>query len=312
MTRLLDYSAGKISGAAIKNAGFGGAIRYITDRTNLATKHTNPAEYADHVANGLDIWLVYEVGTNDPLGGYAGGVTAAQRALDGASFIGYPSDRHIFVAFDRHAQASELPAWKAYLDGAASVLGIGRTGAYGFSEAVDAAQGHATAFWQCGSASAVRNFTNVYQRNVGSVVVGGISCDINDVFIPLPVGGGSSTGGSAPIKEFDMPDRELHPSTNGSVTLTVPPDGDELVIGIGWTSLTVTKVGFFGPTPPTGPNQLWATSGAQRVDAGRPWRIPLAPVRAAGEAITCEVDFVLAPVAGRDVTGTAGFRKYAA
>lgn len=182
---LLDYSAGKISGAAIRNAGHSGAIRYITDRASLGTKHTSPAEYRDLVANGLQVWLVYEVGTNDPLGGFSGGVAAARRALDGATYIGYPGDRHIFFCFDRHAAASELPAWQSYLDGAASVLGVGRVGAYGFSEAIDAARGHATGFWQCGSASVIRSWTNFYQRNTGTTVVGGITCDINDVLIPL-------------------------------------------------------------------------------------------------------------------------------
>ncbi|WP_409186735.1 N-acetylmuramoyl-L-alanine amidase [Amycolatopsis sp. VS8301801F10] len=131
-----------------------------------------------------------------------------------------------------------------------------------------------------------------------------------------PAGGGN-TGGSAPQnQEDDMPDRELRPSANGSVTMTVPPDADELVIGVGWTSMTVTKVGFFGPTPGDRPdsNQLWATSGSQRVDAARPWRLKaeLASARAKGEVLLCEVDYVLAPVVGRDVTGTAGFRKAAA
>lgn len=182
---LLDYSAGKISGAAIKAAGYDGAIRYITDRNSLGTKHTSPAEYSDHVANGLQDWLVYEVNTNDPLSGFNGGVTAAQRALDGANYVGYPSDRHIFFCFDRHALASELPPWQAYLDGAASVLGVGRVGAYGFSEAIDAANGHATAFWQCGSRTVVRACTNFYQRNTGTAVVGGITCDINDVLLTL-------------------------------------------------------------------------------------------------------------------------------
>lgn len=184
MATLLDYSAGKIPGSAIKAAGHAGAVRYITDRKSLGTKHTSPSEYADHVANGLIDWLVYEVNTNDPLGGWAGGVAAAQRALDGANFIGYPG-RHIFFCFDRHATAAELPAWQAYLDGAASVIGAGRTGAYGFSEAIDAARGHASAFWQCGSRSAVRAFTNLYQRNTGATVVGGVTCDINDVLVPL-------------------------------------------------------------------------------------------------------------------------------
>lgn len=101
----------------------------------------------------------------------------------------------------------------------------------------------------------------------------------------------------------DMPDRELKPSPNGSVTLTVPTDASQLVISLGWTSLTATKVAFFGATPATGVDQI-KSYGSQRVDAGRPYVLPVP----AG-ALTAEVDYVLAPMPGRDVTGTAGFRK---
>ena len=61
--------------------------------------------------------------------------------------------------------------WRSYLDGAASVLGIDRLGAYGFGPAIDAAQGHASYFWQAGRQSDVRTQTHIYQWNNGNTTL---------------------------------------------------------------------------------------------------------------------------------------------
>lgn len=141
----------------------------------------------------------------------------------------------------------------------------------------------------------------IYQYwDKGSVpgFAGGIDLDIARVALGTnPAPPAPQTAGE------DMADRELKPSANGSVTLTVPTDASQLVISLGWTFLTATKVAFFGSTPANGVNQI-KSYGSQRVDAGRPYVLQVP----AG-ALTAEVDYTLAPVAGRDVTGTAGFRK---
>lgn len=194
MTYYADYSAAQLSAAQLKAAGYEGSIRYIDDITNknlVRAKHATKSEYDDHIRNGLKVFLVYEVTINDPLSGFSGGVTAAKRALAGANCLGY--NGVIFFCFDRHALASELPAWKAYLDGAASVLGIARVGAYGFSEAIDAAYGHATLYWQCGSRSVVRSFVHFWQDNNVQPKVGGIATDRNLVLK------------DALVEEVDMP-----------------------------------------------------------------------------------------------------------
>ncbi|WP_409466317.1 hypothetical protein [Amycolatopsis sp. GA6-003] len=70
-------------------------------------------------------------------------------------------------------------------------------------------------------------------------------------------------------EEEDMPDRELRP-TNGKdacVTTVVPKNATKMVISLGWVPMTVKKVAFFGPTPGSGLNHLWATSNPQRIDA---------------------------------------------
>jgi hypothetical protein len=179
----IDYSAAKLTGDQVKAARWNGfpitgAIRYIDAPNLLRTKHTNKAEYDSLVNAGLKVRLVMQNTTTDADGGYQAGVANAQRALAGADYLGYLGV--IFFTNDR----TEVPnpaAWTAYLDGAASVLGKDRVGAYGFKNALNYAVGHAAAFWQAGRESDLVNHANVYQWNNGQIVVAGVTCDLNKV-----------------------------------------------------------------------------------------------------------------------------------
>ena len=175
----LDYSAAKLSGTTIRNAGYTGVIRYIDNPAKpygLKTKHTDLNEYRSHVAAGLKVYLVMQTTTTASDGGYPVGQDHARRALAGSNYLGYGGP--IFFTNDRTTVPSPA-AWRAYLDGAASVLGIGRTGAYGFANAMDLAVGHASFFWQAGRRSDVRSHVHVWQDNNTQVTVGGITCDRN-------------------------------------------------------------------------------------------------------------------------------------
>lgn len=172
----LDYSAGKIAGKTIKSAGYNGVIRYIDAPANWRTKHTNLAEYKDHLANGLEVLLVFEAGTGDADGGYSAGVANAKRAKAGADALGYKGI--IFFANDR-TTVPNPKTWTDYLDGAASVLGRSRVGAYGFANALNYAKGHASVYWQAGRHSDVVGHAHLWQDNNTQVTVGGITCDRN-------------------------------------------------------------------------------------------------------------------------------------
>ena len=186
---VLDYSAGKPGAAAIKRAGYGGAVRYIGFPSRM--KCTDPGELADFTRHGLGMALVYEDHTEDWLSGHAGGRTAGARARDHATRIGFPADRPIYMAVDRDVvTGGEFTRMVEYLRGASQALGgTGRTGVYGeYDVCVRAKQaGVARWFWQCRawSGTPVRLFPgrHLYQR-AGTVFVGGISCDINDVLQP--------------------------------------------------------------------------------------------------------------------------------
>lgn len=195
--RGLDYSAGRIPGSAIKAAGYGFVVRYVEDPAQgLNNKHIRPDEFHDLTSNGVTVWLVHEVGTTDWSGGFAAGVDHARRARAGADWIGYPKGGVIFFCADMHLTANQIPVALAYLDGAASVLGRGAVGCYGFYELVDAAiaQGKAAYYWQCGIAPDASDPVHIWQRNDMTTVVSGVACDVNELL--RPIGG--------PVEEDDM------------------------------------------------------------------------------------------------------------
>lgn len=127
----------------------------------------------------------------------------------------------------------------------------------------------------------------------------------SDVDRWLRVAGKSAQPSSPRITLMEDDMTELAPAPTGrSQTLVVPTGAAELVISLGWMSMRIDSVAFFGSTPATGVAQLWRSSKAQVVDAARPWRIPVP----AG-AITAEVNYVLPAHPGIEVHGVAAFRS---
>lgn len=188
MTIWADYSAGRPGGAALRAAGFSGVIRYVG--TPGRTKNITAGEYQDLVGHNLSVLLVHENGTGDVLRGYAGGVADARAALANARACSIPDSVGIATASDRHLTAAQVRTGVQYQAGFASVLGVARTGAYGFSEYVSAvrAAGTASWLWQCGHRPAANAGVHLWQRNTGvsQTAVNRIACDINDQLLPLP------------------------------------------------------------------------------------------------------------------------------
>src|SRR5699024_9518141 len=168
-----DYSAGTVSAATLKKHGYTGVIRYVTapelmNPPGKLQKHTTKGEFAEHRGAGLQQLLVYQDDTNDADSGFDGGVRNAKRAQSGCDYLGYSGV--VFFANDRTTWPSP-ETWRAYLKGAASVLGSDRVGAYGFGNAMDAAKNHAVLFWQAGRRSDVRPHTHIWQDNNHQPVV---------------------------------------------------------------------------------------------------------------------------------------------
>ena len=185
-----DYSAGELSPAELDQFtqyDLRFLIRYIGWPDNPKCISHYPGAYQKLTGSGRTVLLVLELDTTDPAGGYQGGVSMAQRALGDAHSIGYPDSLPIFFSADGWLAVNgiTLATAMSYLDGAASVLGRKRTGAYGFRDFIQAARsgGHAQWLWLCGSAptaaEVAQGWPHFYQWNGGTIHPGGMAADLD-------------------------------------------------------------------------------------------------------------------------------------
>lgn len=218
MTQVLDYSAGFPGALAIARAGYMGAVRYIgfPDRRKCTTQ----GEYEDFSRNGLGMALVYEDTAGDWRGGRLRGVSAGQRARDHANAIGFPTWRPIYAAIDEDVVTeAEFLVMLDYLRSfAVAQGGPGLTGVYGEGDVIDRARtaGVAAWFWQTKAWSRGRVTAAHLLQLIGTVNVGGVGCDINDISAPdwgqhnAKV---DDVGWSDTLKDWDKPNTEAAAST---------------------------------------------------------------------------------------------------
>jgi Domain of unknown function (DUF1906) len=148
-----DYSSAELSPAELDSFtdyDIQFLIRYIGYPENPKCISHYPGAYQRHVHAGRMVLLVIEYDGTDPAGGHDGGVTMAERALADAGAIGYPDSLPIFFCADAWLGDLHIPVATAmaYLDGAASVAGKARTGAYGFRDFLQAAKDGGHARWR--------------------------------------------------------------------------------------------------------------------------------------------------------------------
>lgn len=185
MAQVLDYSAGLPGALAIARAGFTGAVRYIglPDRRKCTTR----AELEDFSRNGLGMALVFEEASGNWRKGFQQGQWDARRARNHANAIGFPVGRPIYMAIDEDVVTpEEFSSMLEYLRGAQGPLGGSRlTGVYGEADVVDRARdaGAATWIWQTKAWSRGRVTPAHLRQLIGTVTVGGIACDVNDVLL---------------------------------------------------------------------------------------------------------------------------------
>jgi hypothetical protein len=185
-----DYSAGELSPAELDGYttyDLRFLLRYIGWPDNPKCISHYPDAYQKLAGSGRLVLLVAEHGTNDAAGGHDAGVALAQRARDDAASVGYPDSLPIFFCADGWLALDGIAVTTAmsYLDGAASVLGKQRIGAYGFRDFIQAAKagGHAGWLWLCGSApedgELAQGWPHLYQWNGAHIYPGGLEADLN-------------------------------------------------------------------------------------------------------------------------------------
>jgi hypothetical protein len=158
----LDYSWGRPGGAAIAAAGFEFCIRYVPYSGDGGKGLTLP-ELADLHEHGIAVGLVFESVAERARAGRTAGERDARQVSLALTALGWPADRPVYFAVDFEASYAQLPMVMEYLRGAASVLGIERTGVYGSYRVVREAaeQDAARWYWQTYAWSGGQ----VYERN---------------------------------------------------------------------------------------------------------------------------------------------------
>jgi Domain of unknown function (DUF1906)/Putative peptidoglycan binding domain len=183
-----DYSANELSPAQLHSYtryDLRFLIRYIGYPDNTKCISHYPGAYRAHVRAGRLVLLVHELDTNDPAGGHSNGVKMAEVALRDAESIGYPDTLPIFFSADGWLDNIPGTTAMAYLDGAASVLGRKRTGAYGFRDFIQGAKngGHAEWLWLAGAAptaaEVAQGWPHIYQANNTQLHIGGMRVDLD-------------------------------------------------------------------------------------------------------------------------------------
>lgn len=170
-----DYAWSHPTPTALKGAGVTFVMRYLS---NDPTKNITRAEADALAAKGIWSGVVWESTANRAGAGKAAGTADAKTALAQATAAGMPEDRPVYLAVDYAATPSTV---EPYFEGAASVLGLDRTGVYGgypvVSHLLD--KGLVRWAWQTTAWSAGKWDLRAHIRQGAYVTIGGVQCDRN-------------------------------------------------------------------------------------------------------------------------------------
>lgn len=126
----IDYSYGSgLSAGRMKAAGVRFVCRYLSWQPN--SKCINKSEFDNLTGAGLYVVLVWEGTGRDLVNGFRGGAHDATEANRQAGALGAHGIPLYFAPADYDVPEGDQSMFNNYLDGAASVIGRARTGAYG-------------------------------------------------------------------------------------------------------------------------------------------------------------------------------------
>jgi hypothetical protein len=181
--RGVDYSWARPSPSGLHADGYTFAARYLSHDTT--GKNLSAGEAHALRAAGVDVVANWENDSTAALSGYGQGVADAKAAESEASSDGMPSGRPIYFSVDFDATPGDQAAIDDYFDGVASVIGRGRTGAYGGYYLIERlfdggkiAYGWQTYAWSGGQWDAR---AQVRQIENGVTIAGG-ACDIDEAY----------------------------------------------------------------------------------------------------------------------------------
>lgn len=196
---MVDYSAGIPGAQAIRDAGFVGAVRYVSDRRAdwMQGKPLTRPEADDFKRHGLQIVSNYQFAkggfeTSDWIRGFAGGEQDAPRGQEIHEAAGGHPKGVIYVSIDAAPmQADWDDKVKPYLQAWQEFLGRERLGVYCNPWVIDRCReaGIATYFWEHGwggdKDAPAHPAAHIKQFEIDRRKVNGIGVDRNRILKPL-------------------------------------------------------------------------------------------------------------------------------
>jgi len=177
------------SAQQVINAGCIGALLY--GGTPQYSKNFTPAQYRDYKARGLLTMFAFEIDSNDMNGGQAAGATHAAALLSNLRSGDVANTEPVCATVDKHITAANIPLAVKYQRGFYEYVKgngwAGPDGGYGFAEFLIAIHdaGIADWYWGAGQFSLLPPYTNIWQDNTGTILVGGSADDKDWLKIPL-------------------------------------------------------------------------------------------------------------------------------
>lgn len=220
---VLDIAWDRPSVAQIQATGAVGVARYFSPDPS---KNLTASEVGAYTLAGLSTVTVFESTAGRALAGYGAGQSDARLAESQRLACGLPSTHPVHMAVDTDTTWSSV---QAYFEGAASVLGIRRTGCYGGVKVITGAHGYGLRYlWQtvAWSAGQVSPYTTLYQN--GGTALGG-QADINHVLV-RDYGQYPPDTGADVITPADLP-----VLVNTDNVLAAPPDASDIATNKFWT-----------------------------------------------------------------------------
>lgn len=179
----VDYAGGRPNPAALIEAGYLFACRYLSDGgSSLPGKLLTAREYEALLAAGVGVVPNWETTSDRMRAGRQAGIDDATAATAVLNDVGYPPDRAVYFSADWDTTPADQAAIDAYLTGAATVIGASQVGVYGSYYVVRRCLNNGTAAWAwqtvAWSGGQIEPRAHILQH-AATVTVGGVQCDVN-------------------------------------------------------------------------------------------------------------------------------------
>lgn len=175
-------------GPAVKSSPYSLVCRYLSDGgSGLPGKLLLPDEAKSYLDNDVAVVSNWETTANMMLGGYNAGAADARSAWAQHKRCGGPDNAVVYFSCDFDVAESQQATINAYLQGCIDYLGVQSVGIYGGYWVCKRAKEYNAGvhLWQtlAWSGGNIHPDVNLLQR-IGTVVVNGCQCDVNEIRTP--------------------------------------------------------------------------------------------------------------------------------